>query len=207
MASHSSILAWEIPWTEQPGRLQSMGSQSQSQLSIHTHTHTHTGCVFLTNGKLVLKVWVDFRLNIILVHLHAKSLQLCPTFCDPVDCSPPCSSVHGISQATILELGCSNKITVDWVAYKQQNFSQIWRLEVWDRVPPWLGGHRLLGCSRPACTLHGRRGSELWRVSFGRALTPLMRAVPLWSNHLPKAPPPNTITLRRRSQHRNFGCG
>ena len=26
MATHSSILAWEIPWTEKPGRLQSMGS-------------------------------------------------------------------------------------------------------------------------------------------------------------------------------------
>ena len=28
MATHSSILAWRIPWTEEPGRLQSMGSQS-----------------------------------------------------------------------------------------------------------------------------------------------------------------------------------
>ena len=27
MAIHSSILAWRIPWTEEPGRLQSMGSQ------------------------------------------------------------------------------------------------------------------------------------------------------------------------------------
>ena len=27
MATHSGILAWEIPWTEEPGRLQSMGSQ------------------------------------------------------------------------------------------------------------------------------------------------------------------------------------
>ena len=27
MTIHSSILAWEIPWTEEPGRLQSMGSQ------------------------------------------------------------------------------------------------------------------------------------------------------------------------------------
>ena len=27
MAAHSSILAWEIPWTEEPGRLQSTGSQ------------------------------------------------------------------------------------------------------------------------------------------------------------------------------------
>ena len=27
MATHSSILAWRIPWTEEPGKLQSMGSQ------------------------------------------------------------------------------------------------------------------------------------------------------------------------------------
>ena len=27
MSSHSSVLAWEIPWTEEPDRLQSMGSQ------------------------------------------------------------------------------------------------------------------------------------------------------------------------------------
>ena len=27
MATHSSILAWKIPWREQPGRIQSMGSQ------------------------------------------------------------------------------------------------------------------------------------------------------------------------------------
>ena len=27
MATHSSIFAWRIPWTEEPGRLQSMGSQ------------------------------------------------------------------------------------------------------------------------------------------------------------------------------------
>ena len=33
MTIHFSILAWKIPWTEEPGRLQSMGSQSQTQLS------------------------------------------------------------------------------------------------------------------------------------------------------------------------------
>ena len=32
MATHSSILAWEIPRTEEPGRLQSMGSQKSSKL-------------------------------------------------------------------------------------------------------------------------------------------------------------------------------
>ena len=33
MATHSSTLAWRIPWTEEPGGLQAMGSQSQMQLS------------------------------------------------------------------------------------------------------------------------------------------------------------------------------
>ena len=33
MATHSSILAWRFPWTEEPGRLQSIRSQSQTQLS------------------------------------------------------------------------------------------------------------------------------------------------------------------------------
>ena len=35
--------------------------------------------------------------------MHAKSLQSCPTLCDPMDCSPPGSSVHGILQARKLE--------------------------------------------------------------------------------------------------------
>ena len=30
MATHFSTLAWKIPWTEEPGRLQSMGSQSRT---------------------------------------------------------------------------------------------------------------------------------------------------------------------------------
>ena len=35
-ATHSSILAWKIPWTEEPDRLQSMGLQSRTQLSDFT---------------------------------------------------------------------------------------------------------------------------------------------------------------------------
>ena len=31
-ATHSSILAWRIPWTEEPGGLQSIGSQSRTRL-------------------------------------------------------------------------------------------------------------------------------------------------------------------------------
>ena len=34
MANHSSILAWRIPWTEEPGGLQSTGLQSRTQLTF-----------------------------------------------------------------------------------------------------------------------------------------------------------------------------
>ena len=33
MATHSSILAWDIPWAEEPGESQAMGSQSRTRLS------------------------------------------------------------------------------------------------------------------------------------------------------------------------------
>ena len=56
MATHSSILAWRIPWTEESGAAAA-----------------------------------------------AKSLQLCPTLCDPMDCNPPGSSIHGVFQASVLE--------------------------------------------------------------------------------------------------------
>ena len=60
MATHSSILAWKIPWTEEPGGLWSMGSQTVGQdwgpnthTHIHTHTHTYTGIALenLSGGK------------------------------------------------------------------------------------------------------------------------------------------------------------
>ena len=40
MATHSSILAWRISWTEEPGRLQSMGSQRQA--IVHGATKSRT---------------------------------------------------------------------------------------------------------------------------------------------------------------------
>ena len=48
MATHSSILTWRMPWTEEPGGLQSMGSQRvrhgwvTKHIYPYTHTHTHT---------------------------------------------------------------------------------------------------------------------------------------------------------------------
>ena len=60
MATHSSILAWRIPWTEEPGRLQSMGlqrvghDQATSTLTLTVYIRVHSlYCVVLwvlTNG-------------------------------------------------------------------------------------------------------------------------------------------------------------
>ena len=47
-------------------------------------------------GSLTEESWINY-------HVRAKTLQSCPTLCDPVDCSPPGSSVHGILKARILE--------------------------------------------------------------------------------------------------------
>ena len=48
MATHSSILAWRIPWTEEPGRLQSMGSQRVEWVTKHSKNKmfvlAHSSC-------------------------------------------------------------------------------------------------------------------------------------------------------------------
>ena len=43
METYSSILAWKIPWTEEPGGLHTVHrmEKSQTQLSARAHTHTH----------------------------------------------------------------------------------------------------------------------------------------------------------------------
>ena len=41
MATHFSILAWKIPWTEEPGGLQSIGLPRVGHDGAHTHAHPH----------------------------------------------------------------------------------------------------------------------------------------------------------------------
>ena len=79
MTTHSSILAWRVPWTEEPGGLQSKRvAKSQSRLSAHARI-----AALQRGGGTVTESYL--------------------TLCDPMDCSPPGSSVHGILQARILE--------------------------------------------------------------------------------------------------------
>ena len=50
MAPHSSTLAWKIPWTEEPGRLQSMGSL-ESDTTERLHFHFSLSCIGEGNGN------------------------------------------------------------------------------------------------------------------------------------------------------------
>ena len=83
---HSSILAWTIPWIEETGGLPPMESQRVRQgwmtntLSFPFHLLT-----FFLMEKLCMRS------------------ESCLTLCDPMDCNPSGSSVHGIAQARILE--------------------------------------------------------------------------------------------------------
>ena len=62
MASHSRILAWRIPWTEQPGGLQSMGWQ-RTELAEATDTHTYMLCTHKQLYQMtVLRYWGIERL-------------------------------------------------------------------------------------------------------------------------------------------------
>ena len=64
MATHSSILAWRIPWTEEPGGLWSMWSQRVG----HDWVTKHTGSVCLNNQLVIVlsRVWTP------LLHLLAE---------------------------------------------------------------------------------------------------------------------------------------
>ena len=57
MATHSSILAWKIPWKEESGKLQSMGSQSWTQL---------------TNTLMQMKILVIISFNLIILRRKKK---------------------------------------------------------------------------------------------------------------------------------------
>ena len=74
-------------------------------------------CKYITTGKVRTKINLKneeefYNHNINAVATAAKSLQACPTLCDPIDGSPPGSSIPGIFQARTLEwvaISFSNK--------------------------------------------------------------------------------------------------
>ena len=112
ITTHSSIPAWRIPWTEDPmdgilpgssvywilqARILEWVIVSFSRGSSWPRDWTRVSCIFCT-GRWILYHWATW-----LGCMCAKSLQSCLTLCDPMDYSPPGSSVHRIFKARILE--------------------------------------------------------------------------------------------------------
>ena len=67
MATHSSTLAWEIPWTEEPGRLYSPCSRKESDITRRAHTCMHTLHTIDINPSWDIHVWK---------HSHSKACLL-----------------------------------------------------------------------------------------------------------------------------------
>ena len=73
MATHSSILAWRIPWTEKPGRLQSMGSQKSDMTWWLNHHHQD---VYI-NSKLLIYLPTSPLVTISLFSMSVILLLFC----------------------------------------------------------------------------------------------------------------------------------
>ena len=56
MATHSSILAWRVPWTEEPGRLQGHKESDMTEVTDHTRLHPLLYQVHMHLDKLAFKI-------------------------------------------------------------------------------------------------------------------------------------------------------
>ena len=118
METHSGILIWEIPWTEEPGELQSIGpikfrntlnlcsllsplfipkQKDFSQRLCHPHSLNDSS----QNQSQMQCSFMSSRAR--LEESESEFAQSCPTPCNPMDYSSPGSSVHRIFQAGVLE--------------------------------------------------------------------------------------------------------
>ena len=120
------VLAWRIPWTEEPGGVESMGLQRVKHDWPTKHStaaaKSPQSCPTLCDpihgsppGSAVPGIlqartleWVAISFsNAWKVKSESEVAQSCPTLCNPMDCSLPGSSVHGIFQARVLEWGAT----------------------------------------------------------------------------------------------------
>ena len=101
MATHSSVLAWRIPWTEEFGRLWSIGSQRVGHNPINLAcTHKYICKTFNTMAKrwFVSRLFLLFLINksvtVSSVSQFSSVAQSCLTLCDPMNRSTPGLPVH-----------------------------------------------------------------------------------------------------------------
>ena len=89
MATHPSFLSWRIPWTEEPGGLQSRGSQrvrhDWSDLAYTAYSHRHSGLLKVFEGvSLDDQSWEESLIELSMPELREKDLEAENTIRDHV---------------------------------------------------------------------------------------------------------------------------
>ena len=127
--SSGPITSWQIEW----------GNNANSERLYFGGLQNHCRWWLQPWNSMMLAPWKKSYDQ----PVAAKSLQSCPTLCDPIDGSPPGSSVPGILQARILE----------WVAI---SFSSAWKWKVKAKLLShvWLLSDPM-DCSLPGSSVHG----------------------------------------------------
>ena len=108
-----------------PSKNTKVGCHFLSRASSWCRDWTLFFCISCVAGGF-LYCWTIGEANML---CYAKSLQLCPTLCNPIDGSPPCSAIPGILQARTLE----------WVAISFSNAWK-WKVKVKSLSRVWLLG-------------------------------------------------------------------
>ena len=115
--THFNILAWRIPWTEKPARLYSPWGCKESGTTKHGHDQSldagylgkktyywvkwQSKADWNSRRATQLRTWVAHSPHSWGNGCYAQSVSHVQLFCNPMDCSPPGSSVHGIFQETV----------------------------------------------------------------------------------------------------------
>ena len=98
VCTHRS-LPW---WTSPPSPHPSVVTEPHAEVPVPYNSFPLAICY--TRGRVYVSMLKDFPpLFLLSWSEEVRLLQSCPTLCDPMDCSPPGSSVHEILQARILE--------------------------------------------------------------------------------------------------------
>ena len=85
--------------------------QSCPTLLLHRRQPTRLLCPWDSPGKNT-GVGCHFLLQCMKVKSESEAAPSCPTLSDPMDCSPPGSSIHGIFQARVLEWECIGRLKI-----------------------------------------------------------------------------------------------
>ena len=118
----------------------------ESKLNNMMVKYSHRwSALFVINVIIMNKCYLSSRLSIYnyCYVAAAKSLQSCPTLCDPIDSSPPGFSVPGVLQARTLELGCH--FLLQWMKVKSES----------EVVQSCLTPSDPIVCSAPGPSIHG----------------------------------------------------